>query len=444
MKSISGKYFLFTILLIFFLLIFESFLQYLHDYREKKNQLQRTVTQMLDIVTDSAAQAAYNLDDKLAEKVTAGLIDHHYIARASIINDFGDTLAESISPEAGMPDFYLKGIEISEGNVISVPLKEETSGLHVGKIILHLNGRAITADLLRALLFSISYILFWDVILVTILTVFIYYWLVKPLTGITKKLVLLEIKSPFEQKIQIPRHHKNDEMGHLVITINSILSELSAHMELQEQNEEEIRMSLMEKEILLKEIHHRVKNNLQIITSLLNLQANSIQDTQTQNVIRESQNRISAMALVHEELYSSENLSEINFRIYIQKLAYKLKDIYSQSPRIEYQFSIPDIYLNINTTIICGLIINELISNSFKYAFPKHRKGTIRLSMDITDDHAAIQISDNGVGLPDQTAGPARESLGLQLVYGLAEQLDGTLTVKSDHGASFTINFPLH
>jgi two-component sensor histidine kinase len=399
---------------------------------------------MLHIAADSAAQASYNLDNELAEKVTTGLINYRYIARASIITDFGDTLAESISPEAGKPEHYLQGIEIIEDNVITVPLKEDTSGLGVGKIILHLNGGAITADLLRILLFNVSYILFWDVILITILTVFIYYWLVKPLSGITKKLVLLEIKNPLEQQIQIPRHHKNDEMGHLVITINSILSELSAHMELQEQNEEEIRMSLMEKEILLKEIHHRVKNNLQIITSLLNLQANSLKDRESQHVIRESQNRISAMALVHEELYNSENLSEINFRSYIQKLAYKLKEIYSRSPYIKYQFNIPDIYLNISTTIICGLIINELISNSFKYAFPEHREGKIRLSMEIKDNQASLRISDNGVGLPEQSEKPVRDSLGLQLVNGLVDQLEGTLTVKSENGASFTFNFPLN
>jgi two-component sensor histidine kinase len=376
-------------------------------------------------------------------KVANGLVDHRYIAKVFIINDFDEILAEAVSENVGPGNKYLNGVKISGQNIILIPLIEKATKLNVGKLIIHLNGSLITRNLLQSLAFDAGYILFWDLILLAILTAVIYSWLVKPLTDIIKKLVALEIRYPLEERITVPKHHKNDEMGKLAETINNMLSELSSYMELQEQNEEEIRMSLMEKEILLKEIHHRVKNNLQIISSLLNLQRNTIHDHEAQKIIIESQNRISAMSLVHEELYSSENLSEVNFKTYIEKLSLKLKEIYSGRTHITYKTEIPDIYLNINTTINCGLIVNELLSNAFKYAFQNQQQGIISINLAIQDTKAALTISDNGIGLPEQLQRAIQSNLGLQLVNGLVEQLDGTLEIQNKRGTRFIITFPL-
>ncbi len=190
--------------------------------------------------------------------------------------------------------------------------------------------------------------------------------------------------------------------------------------------EEQIQAALTEKVVLLKEIHHRVKNNLQIVTSLLSLQSSRLDNPQTQKILQECQNRVSSMALIHEQLYQSEDLAKIDFAAYIQNLIANLcssYDIYNSA--IQVKTNIDDIYLSIDTAIPCGLAVNELFSNSLKHAFPLGRKGEINIDFHLeADNYFHLTVRDNGVGIPPELNIDKTTSLGLQLVKALTRQQD--------------------
>jgi PAS domain S-box-containing protein len=207
--------------------------------------------------------------------------------------------------------------------------------------------------------------------------------------------------------------------------------------------EEKIKASLMEKEVLLREIHHRVKNNLQIISSLLNLQSRHVEDEPALDMFRESRNRVRSMALVHEKLYRSEDLSKVDFCEYIRSLGRHLFMAYGMnSAAIDLDVDVRDVFLDINTSIPCGLIINELVSNSLKHAFRGGDRGKIRVVLQPeNNDKFKMIVSDNGKGLPKGLDVSRTDSLGLQLVTMLVEQLQGTLNIDRNHGTSFEVVF---
>lgn len=209
------------------------------------------------------------------------------------------------------------------------------------------------------------------------------------------------------------------------------------------RNEERIRASLKEKEVLLKEIHHRVKNNLQVISSLLNLQANQIRDRETAQVFRDSQSRVRAMSLVHERLYQSSDLARIDFAGYVEDVTRHLLRSYQSGPRgVRLKVDVDPVSFNIDTAIPCALIINELVSNSLKYAFPNGKDGEILIRLNQTDtEDLNLCISDNGIGFPANVSWEKTDSLGLQLVRSLTDQLNGSITCQLDRGAQFDIRF---
>ena len=208
--------------------------------------------------------------------------------------------------------------------------------------------------------------------------------------------------------------------------------------------QDKIKKSLVEKEVLLKEIHHRVKNNLQIISSLLSLQANQIQNEHAKEKYQESIGRIKSMSIIHELLYKSKNLATINIRDYLQELVSYISKTYNLSgqARVELVFDINEEGIDINKAIPCGIIINELLSNAFKYAFPGDRKGKITIEFARTGTkHYKLKVSDDGVGLLKKINLENPETLGLQLINSLVEQLDGKVKVNYEKGTSFTIVF---
>jgi PAS domain S-box-containing protein len=209
------------------------------------------------------------------------------------------------------------------------------------------------------------------------------------------------------------------------------------------RSDERIRASLKEKEVLLKEIHHRVKNNLQVISSLMNLQANQLRDKETAEAFRDSQSRVKAMSLVHERLYQSSDLAQIDFAGYVRDVTNHLLRSYQTGRHaVRLKVEVEPVSLNIDTAIPCALIINELVSNSLKYAFPNGRDGEIRIRMNHTDsDDLNLVISDNGVGFPEDIFWEQRDSLGLQLVRNLTDQLNGSIQCHLKKGAQFDIRF---
>jgi PAS domain S-box-containing protein len=209
------------------------------------------------------------------------------------------------------------------------------------------------------------------------------------------------------------------------------------------QAEAQIQASLQEKEVLLQEIHHRVKNNLQVISSLLDLQSQQIEESAMLEVFRESQNRVKSMALVHEKLYQSKNFAIINFAEYTESLTnYLFKAYELNAGDVTLELDIDEVSLNIDTAIPCGLIINELVSNALKYAFPDRRTGTIRVALHADRDrHFTMIVEDNGVGFSLEFDLNKVKSLGFQLVNVLAKQLKGSLEIDQTNGSKFQVRF---
>ncbi|EKF85967.1 PAS domain S-box protein [Methanobacterium formicicum] len=206
--------------------------------------------------------------------------------------------------------------------------------------------------------------------------------------------------------------------------------------------EEEIQQSLQEKEMLLKEIHHRVKNNLMIISSLLNLQSRYIKDKEALSIFKESQSRANSMALIHERLYRSDDLKRINFGDYIRKLSNDLFRTYvADNGRIKLNIDVEDVMMDINTSIPLGLILNELVSNALKHAFPGDMGGEINVVFKSSGDDYQLTVSDNGIGLPADLDYKNTDSLGMQLVNNLTGQIDGNLELDATNGTKFSIIF---
>jgi len=225
------------------------------------------------------------------------------------------------------------------------------------------------------------------------------------------------------------------EAAYLLFTARDVTERRQAH--------DRIEASLQEKEILLKEIHHRVKNNMQIISSLLNLQADHVPDDQAREHFIESRNRISSMALVHEELYRSKDMSRVELRDYVEKLLPRLLYSYGGEKDINHLIEVDGARVTIRQAIPLGLIINELVTNALKHAFKGKDSGNILVKIAQDDGRVNLEVRDDGVGLPADLDLEQTQTLGMQLVTGLVSQLYGELRVERGKGAAFFIGFPL-
>jgi two-component sensor histidine kinase len=253
-----------------------------------------------------------------------------------------------------------------------------------------------------------------------------------------KKIVLLEKTAETKQKWLLA-------IGLLVVMLLAVSLfwayrlKQKSNRQLNQQNML-IQEALNQKEMLLREIHHRVKNNLQIISSLLHLQAHKGQNPQ--DLLQQSQDRIQAMAIIHEKLYKSDNLQAISLAEYIENLVTYFQQTYSLEQRkIRVETHLEHIHLDIDKLIPCGLILNELLTNSIKYAFKEHEKGTIAIWAKMKDNRCVIEIKDDGVGLPETLNLKQHKSLGLRLVDGLVRQIKGVWDYRSHQGACFSISF---
>lgn len=242
-------------------------------------------------------------------------------------------------------------------------------------------------------------------------------------------------RNPYWCEVRAAMLKRDGRSSRVLIVAKDITKRRNAELEL--------KTSLKEKEILLKEIHHRVKNNMQIISSLLNLQAAQAKDANLGELLQESKNRVRSMALIHEKLYRSLDLAHIDFSEYVSSLTESLFKAF-RIRGVSYSVESKTAYLDIDKAIPCGLILNELISNTLKHAFPDGRTGRVSVSFSVSDDRQAVlSVNDNGIGLPPGLDCSNTYTLGLQLVYDLTSQLGGSVTVSQENGTGFTITFPL-
>jgi PAS domain S-box-containing protein len=218
---------------------------------------------------------------------------------------------------------------------------------------------------------------------------------------------------------------------------------VASNISQQKEAESQILASLREKELLLKEVHHRVKNNLQVISSLLSLQAQELRDPEAIRHFQESQGRVRSMALIHEQLYRSNDLAQIEFADYLEELILHLRHSYGNSAaRIAVELDVEPLPLTLDLAIPCGLIVNELISNALEHAFPDCRSGEIRVRFRRNGTAYCLEVADNGVGMRSGPVGGNHSSLGMKVVQALVRQLHGTLDIRQDGGTRFLLRFP--
>ena len=199
---------------------------------------------------------------------------------------------------------------------------------------------------------------------------------------------------------------------------------------------------LLEKDVLMKEIHHRVKNNLQVISGLLELQGKVLTDETAKDALREGRNRVRSIALIHQNLYQFENLSTIELKRFVNDLCRQVESVFKKQNPVAVNITVPDLHLDIDTAVPLGLIMNELLSNSFKYAFNDVTEGEINLGIrSVTEGKYELLYSDNGPGLPADFNVAKASTLGIQLIYDLSRQIGGNVKYENKNGASFSINF---
>jgi PAS domain S-box-containing protein len=229
------------------------------------------------------------------------------------------------------------------------------------------------------------------------------------------------------------------------VRINNELKEVSClAYDMTERKEIDRRIldSLKEKEVLLQEVHHRVKNNLQVISSILNLQSSFVDDKKTLAILEESQSRIKTMSYIHETLYQTSDFSSIEFTEYISTLTGSIIQSYgSKECEVILKTDFDKIYLKLDQAIPCGLIINELVSNAMKYAYAGRKKGELRLIIKERDGKIHLEVGDNGVGMPEDYNPEESDSLGIYLVHALVEQLDATMKIRNEEGTRFLLTF---
>ncbi|MBF0515947.1 MAG: response regulator [Nitrospirae bacterium] len=261
--------------------------------------------------------------------------------------------------------------------------------------------------------------------------------------SIALKKVELDLKAQLIQRTKMEEELRSYR-DHLEELVQTRTQELQKEI-VQRTNAQQLAMrSLKDKEVLLREIHHRVKNNLQIVSSLLDLQTKYIKDTETKEMFKDSQNRLKTMALLHEKLYQSDNMAEIDFAKYLTNLLDHLYRSYCvDSSRVLMNTDIQNATIGLDTAVPCGLIINELVSNSLKHAFKDGNRGSLSVSLHKSDDgQFTLTVSDTGIGFQAEIDLKNSKSLGLRLVNALVvDQLEGTLEYDSNNGASFWITF---
>jgi two-component sensor histidine kinase len=253
-----------------------------------------------------------------------------------------------------------------------------------------------------------------------------------------------------QQKDEATLHRANVHLEQQVRARTAWLAQtnaaLRAEIQAHEQLEIQLRASLQEKEVLLKEVHHRVKNNLQVVASLLDMQADSIEDRSIRTLFEDSQQRIQSIALIHESLYQSGDVeAQVRADDYLSRLSQQLFKAYrAPSDRLTLRVHAEPVWLAVQMAIPCGLLVTELVTNSFKHAFPGGRVGEIHMTLRQESAGACVLIvGDTGVGLPEGLDVRATESLGWQLVCLLTEQVRGTIELEGHGGTTVTITFPL-
>lgn len=425
---ITSQLFLTLISVAFVLIILMVAFEVRIEYRHKLDSLNERLANIQNSFLDIINYSLWTFDVKQLENSVKSIkeIDGvSYVSIKTAENDFisAGTIKDEYYENLNYTLYYSN----SNNNIRLGVLNVYYHFPHVGEIIFS----QLSKIFLRvAILVSIVFV---------VLFIVVNYFIADPISNLAWE---IQVKSDYS-KIIFSRKRlfkKNDEIDYLITAFNSIFDKIRQEIHEREEHEKKLTNSVNEKNVLISEVHHRVKNNLQIILSLLNLQKN--ESDSIEDALNSTINRIRAMSEVHEQLYNSNDFSYISMNDYINSLIGKLSEL-SVGINIALVPVINDFQVILDTAIPLGLIINELILNSIKYAFPE-RKGEIEIEiLESNKKYSKIRVKDNGVGVKSVDDLRRSSSLGFHIVESLVEQIDGKIDIISDNGLSVTIFIPL-
>jgi len=360
------------------------------------------------------AAMSRNAEGELVTRVVMNDIAERKKVEAEIqdAREFVENIVETVREPLVVLSSDLKIISVNHSFYDTFKVKPEET---IGKLIYDIGNRQWDIPTLRELLENI----------LPLNTVFNGYKVEHDFITVGRKTMLLNARQIFRESIG---------SRFILLAMEDIT--------VRKQAEEQVARSLKEKEVLLKEINHRVKNNMTVIYSLLNLQANATVDKAARAVLEEARDRVNMMALIHQKLYQSKDLAHIDYKEYLQNLVAGIVDTY-QRRDIVLSVEMESVFFDVTVGIPCGLIVNELVSNALKYAFPEGRKGTITVGINKdSEGNNVLTVADNGIGFPETTDFNKTTTLGLQLVNGLSGQIHGTIELSRVEGTTFRITFP--
>lgn len=465
--SIKHKLVLIIMGVTLFALIFAGVVLVRNHMQSLKTNLSRNLSVLAGTIGFNDRAALYFEDKEAARRILSSVKEEPQVQFAAIYdadkNIFvrfsrsqEDSFREISTGEYGV-HFVDEGVEVLE----PILLKGKT----IGAIYLFSDLTEYQNALNESLIFF-GIILALTLALCLVLAVRIQAVISKPILNLAETTENISQNSNYSIRVN---RKENDEIGKLYSGFNTMIEavenrenelvayknnleeiiekrthELKMEIRFREQIEDKIKKSLRDKEILLREINHRAKNNMQIISSLLWLEANKIADPKYANKFKECSRRLQTMSMIHESLYDSEHLHDIDLNILISKLIENLKISYGSGSQIQFNIDIDNVKLDIEKNMLCGLIVHELISNALRHAFPGGREGEIDVSVHFTDrDHVEIRISDNGVGFGNDFDLQNIQSVGLQLVVSMvSEKLKGDLHLNRSTKSEFIITFP--
>ena len=432
--SIKRKLTLIIMLISSIALLMTSLAIVIYDQISFRQSLVSNLSILTEIIGDNSMAALTFNDQDAALDILSALSAEQHIVAACIYDENEKAFVRYFRDQTGngIPDKPVASGYFFKEDHLSIFRPIVLDGKKIGTVFLQSDLRAM-GERLRGYTGIVIIFLLASSLLAFSLSSKLQRVISKPLLHLVKVSQAVSDKKDYHVRAKI---HSQDELGLLVKTFNEMLSQI-------QEQDAALRTSLGEKEVLLKEIHHRIKNNLQIISSLLVLQAGSASDEETVGMFKESQSRIRSMALIHEKLYQSPDLAKIDFAEYIHKLTKHLFQTYGANAKaVKLEINVKDIFLNIDSGVPCGLLINELISNSLKYAFPSGEKGLISIELlKKNDSEYNLIVKDTGVGLPQDFDLHKTHTLGLQLVNSLSRQLKGKMELGNNGGTEFRLTF---
>ncbi|MEK7728690.1 MAG: histidine kinase dimerization/phosphoacceptor domain -containing protein [candidate division KSB1 bacterium] len=399
-----------------------------------RGSMVQSVSILAEVIGSNCSAAVVFGDSKAAEETLAALAAEPHIVSAQIHGKDSEVLAKyARDKSAGVPAypaFGQKHVFIGEHLFLSLPIVLDQE--RVGSITIQSDLRAMDERVQRYA-GIVTVVLLLSTGAAFLLSRKLQHIITAPILHLVETVQAVSAKKDYAIRAS---KQSDDELGLLSDSFNEMLARIHQH-------EHVLNTALREKEVLLKEVHHRVKNNLQVISSLLNLQSGFIKEPEVLVMFTESMNRIKSMALIHEKLYQSKDFAKIDFAEYVRNLTNHLYRSYViNSNLIKFEIHVEDVSLNVDTAIPCGLMLNELVSNSLKYAFPNGRTGEISIRLFRQEGNQLILlVKDNGVGLPKDIDFKSSKSLGLKLVNILTQQLRGDLNYHSENGTEFRLAF---